>query len=77
MPLGSSVSSGVIGGGVFLKENTFLRNFLRKFKEILKENKTPTFVVFFHWKRRIRRKWQVERERERKRNVISLKLWFV
>lgn len=46
-------------------------------REIFKENKTPTFVVFFRWKRRVRRKWQVEREGERKRNGISLELWFV
>lgn len=46
-------------------------------REIFKENKTPTFVFFFRWKRRVRRKWQVEREGERKRNGVSLELWFV
>lgn len=47
-------------------------------EEIFKEKKeNATFMVLFQWKRRIKRKWQVQRERERNRNGISWKLWFV
>lgn len=34
-------------------------------------------MVRLHWKTRMGRKWQVERERERHRNGMSLMLWLV
>lgn len=63
--LGSPISSGVTGGGVWQSRGIF------------KEEKRKRHLVLFQWKRRLRRKWQVQRERERIRSGISWKLWFV
>lgn len=45
VPLGSPTSFGVIGGGAWQSRGTCLR----------REKKKPTFVVVFHWKRRVRK----------------------